>query len=103
MKAKQRRHSGAVRVSPVSGWKTKRELVSAINTALRQQRLSQPAAAAVLHMPQPAISALMHYKLNGFSVQRLIRILNGLGKDVVIQVADNKGPGTSGTTSVRAA
>ncbi len=103
MNNEKRRRFSTVPVSALSEQKTKRELVSAINTALRQRQLSQPAAAALLHMPQPAISALMNYRLDGFSVQRLIRILNGIGKDVVIQVADNKAPGRTGTTSVSAA
>ncbi|MBZ5631454.1 MAG: helix-turn-helix domain-containing protein [Acidobacteriia bacterium] len=84
-------------------WKTKHELAATINAVLRQDELSQPAAAAVLRMPQPKISALVNYRLDGFSVQRLIRILNGLGKDVVIQVGDKQAPGRLGRTSVSAA
>lgn len=83
--------------------KTKYELAVAINEALRQRGLSQSAAAAVLHIPQPKISALMNYRLEGFSVQRLFRILNALGCDVVIQIGSKKRPGRAGKTSVNAA
>jgi len=83
--------------------KTKHELAVAINDELCHQGLSQPAAAAVLDMPQPNISALVNYRLEGFSVQRLIRILNGLGKDVVIHVGARRVPGKVGKTSVSAA
>jgi predicted XRE-type DNA-binding protein len=82
---------------------TKHELAAAINVELQEQGLSQPAAAAALDMPQPNISALANYRLEGFSIQRLIRILKRLGKDVTIQVERTRRPGKIGKTSVSAA
>ncbi|WP_084080924.1 XRE family transcriptional regulator [Edaphobacter aggregans] len=35
---------------------------------------------------QPKVSALLHYKLEGFSVERLMRFLVALGQDVEIIV-----------------
>jgi len=81
---------------------TKLRLAHAINEVLRQQGLSQSDAAARLRIPQPKVSALVNYHLDGFSVQRLFRILNALGRDVVIQVGKNR-RGLAGKTHVRAA
>jgi predicted XRE-type DNA-binding protein len=83
--------------------RTKLRLASAINEALHQQQISQSEAATLLGIPQPKVSALVNYHLQGFSVQRLFRILNALGRDVVIQIGNKKRPGSAGTTSVSAA
>jgi predicted XRE-type DNA-binding protein len=83
--------------------RTKLDLAAAINQAIREQQLSQAQASAMLRIPQPKISALANYHLDGFSVQRLLRILNALGRDVVIQVNKKKKAGSIGKTSVAAA
>ena len=57
-------------------------------------------ASTELGIPQPKISALANYRLNGFSVEGL---LNALGRDVVIQVGHKKHAGSTGKTSVSAA
>lgn len=82
---------------------TKHRLATAINDAMLQQGLSQSEAAVLLRIPQPKVSALVHYHLDGFSVQRLFRILNDLGRDVVIQICNPKRPGVPGKTFVNAA
>lgn len=83
--------------------RTKLDLAAAINKAVGEQQLSQAQASAMLRIPQPKISALANYHLDGFSVQRLLRILNALGRDVVIQVNKKKEAGSIGRTSVAAA
>jgi len=82
---------------------TKTDLATAINVAISELRLSQAQAADVLGIPQPKISALANYRLDGFSVQRLFKLLNALGRDVVIQVGKRKEAQSKGKTSVRAA
>jgi predicted XRE-type DNA-binding protein len=61
---------------------TKVRLCAAINRIVEQKRLSQAATAAVLSVNQPKVSALLHYKLEGFSVERLMDFLLALGQDV---------------------
>jgi predicted XRE-type DNA-binding protein len=51
---------------------TKVRLAVAINRILHHQRLSQVRAARRLHINQPKISALSNYRLDGFSVERLM-------------------------------
>jgi predicted XRE-type DNA-binding protein len=60
------------------------------------RRLSQIAAAALLKINQPKVSALKNYKLDGFSVERLMTFLLALGQDVEIRIrprARKKGEG----------
>ncbi|MGA3324102.1 MAG: XRE family transcriptional regulator [Terriglobia bacterium] len=53
---------------------------------VKRRRLSQADAAALLGINQPKISALLHFKLEGFSVERLIRFLVALDQDVDILI-----------------
>lgn len=51
---------------------TKVRLALAIQQAIQARRLSQAAAARLLEVNQPKISALVNYHLEGFSVERLM-------------------------------
>jgi predicted XRE-type DNA-binding protein len=57
-------------------------LVYALNQVLDDRKLSQPDAAKVLGVPEPKVSALRHYKLAAFSVERLTNLLSALDQDV---------------------
>jgi predicted XRE-type DNA-binding protein len=65
---------------------TKLRLAYALNTVMDAQRLTQAAAAARLGLNQPKVSALRNYKLDGFSVERLMTLLNALDQDVEIVI-----------------
>jgi predicted XRE-type DNA-binding protein len=65
---------------------TKVRLAVAINQIIKRRALSQVAAARRLDVSQPKISALSNYRLEGFSVERLIRFLNALDRDVEIVI-----------------
>ena len=65
---------------------TQVRLAVAINQIINERRLSQSDAAELLQINQPKISALVNYQLEGFSVERLLRFLNALGRDVEIVV-----------------
>jgi predicted XRE-type DNA-binding protein len=58
----------------------------AINNIVERDGLTQVAIAAILGINQPKVSALANYKLDGFSVERLMRFLLKLGHDVEIVV-----------------
>lgn len=64
----------------------KLRLAYALNQVLEQQQLTQTAAAQLLGLTQPKISALRHYKLAGFSVERLMTLLTVLDRDVEIVI-----------------
>jgi len=65
---------------------TKLRLAHAINGVIARRRLSQAAAAEKLGINQPKVSALANYKLDGFSVERLMTFLTALDQDVEIVI-----------------
>jgi predicted XRE-type DNA-binding protein len=65
---------------------TKLRLAHAINEVIARRRLTQAAAAEKLSINQPKVSALANYKLDGFSVERLMTFLTALDQDVEIVI-----------------
>ncbi|MGB6597379.1 MAG: helix-turn-helix transcriptional regulator [Candidatus Acidiferrum sp.] len=65
---------------------TKVRLAVAINHILGERRLSQARAARELEINQPKISALSRYRLDGFSVERLMHFLARLGCEIEIVI-----------------
>jgi predicted XRE-type DNA-binding protein len=72
---------------PDAGQKqTRIRLAVAIRDIIHSRHLSQMAAARLLDISQPKISALINYQLDGFSVERLMHFLNALDRDVEIVI-----------------
>jgi predicted XRE-type DNA-binding protein len=69
---------------------TKVQLAVAINQQIEARGLSQIAVAELLSINQPKVSALQNYKLDGFSVERLMTFLTGLGSDIEIRIRKPK-------------
>ena len=65
---------------------TKAQLASHIREVIRRRRLTQVAAAALMGIDQPKVSALLNGRLTNFSSERLMRLLTALGQDVDITV-----------------
>ena len=65
---------------------TKLRLALALNTILDDRRLNQADAATRLGINQPKVSALRNYKLDGFSVERLMTLLTALDRDIEIVI-----------------
>ena len=65
---------------------TKVRLAVAIQQIIQTRHLSQTAAARLLDINQPKISALVNDQLDGFSVERLLHFLNALDRDVEIVI-----------------
>jgi len=61
-------------------------LAASINAILAKRGLTQVKAASVLGVSQPKVSALRGYKLEGFSVERLMHFVTALEHDVVIEI-----------------
>src|SRR4029450_5539472 len=61
-------------------------LAYALNQELEARKISQAAAASVLGVTQPKVSALRHYKLAGYSIERLMNLLTALDQDVEIVI-----------------
>jgi predicted XRE-type DNA-binding protein len=63
------------------------ELALEVNRVLKERKLTQAKAAELLGIVQPHVSDLVRYRLNRFSVERLMQFLTQLGKDVEIRIA----------------
>lgn len=64
----------------------KSALAQQIYDAIRQRGWTQVQAAEALDVPQPTISLIMSAKLSGFSMERLLRMLLRLDRDIEIAV-----------------
>jgi predicted XRE-type DNA-binding protein len=65
---------------------TKAQLASHIRQIIERRRLTQVAAASLMGIDQPKVSALLNGRLANFSSGRLMRLLTALGQDVEITV-----------------
>lgn len=82
---------------------TKLRLAHAINALVARRRLTQATAADRLGIGQPKVSALANYKLEGFSVERLMTLLTALDQDVEIVIRNKPRSRPAGRISVVAA
>ena len=77
---------------------TKTRLAMAVNAIIKERRLKQAETAAILGIPQPKVSALANYRLDHFSVEKLMSFLNAFNRDVEIVIRPSRE--TVGHTSV---
>jgi predicted XRE-type DNA-binding protein len=62
------------------------QLAMRVNALLTDANLTQAQVARRLGVAQPHVSDLVHYRLNRFSVERLIRFVTLLDRDVEIMI-----------------
>lgn len=65
---------------------TKTQLAFAVNELLKARNLKQREVSELLGIPQPKVSALKNYRLDQFSVERLMEFLTALDHDVEIMI-----------------
>lgn len=80
---------------------SKAQLAYRIAEIIRGRHLTQAEAADVLGATQPMVSRLMNGRLHGFSLERLVRFLNALDRDVEIVVRRRPRGRERGHTKVR--
>lgn len=80
---------------------TKTRLAMAVNALLKARRYKQAEAAKVLGVPQSKVSSLVNYRLDHFSVEKLMTFLNALDQDVEILIRPSRA-GDGGHTWVLA-
>ena len=78
----------------------KAEIVQRISDIIAERKLSQARAAKLLGIDQPKVSALLRGRLEGFSIDRLFRFLNVLGRDVEITIRPARRVEDAGTRVV---
>jgi predicted XRE-type DNA-binding protein len=82
---------------------SKAQLAHRIGAIIRGRHLTQAEAAEVLGATQPIVSKLMGGQLHGFSLERLVRFLDALDRDVEIVVRRRPRSREHGQTRVRVA
>lgn len=70
-----------------AGLQARVDLAFVLTQEIRRRKLTQIQAAELLGISQPEVSKLMRGVVEGFSQERLGRLLNALDLDVRIQVA----------------
>jgi len=78
---------------------TKTRLAMAVNALLKQRRYKQADTAKILGIPQSKVSSLVNYRLDHFSVEKLMTFLNALDQDVEIMIRPSR-TADGGHTSV---
>ncbi|MCA6248937.1 MAG: XRE family transcriptional regulator [Phenylobacterium sp.] len=73
-----------------AGRQTKTRLAMAVNALLKDRRLKQTDTATILGIPQSKVSSLANYRLDHFSVEKLISFLNALDQDVEIVIRPSR-------------
>jgi len=68
-------------------FQAKAALANQIASIVAHRHLTQVEAAGILRTGQPKVSDLLTGRLDGFSIERLIRYLNALDRDVQIVVS----------------
>ncbi len=82
---------------------TRVRLALAINQIIERRRLTQTKAARLLGINQPKISALSKYRLDGFSVERLLEFVTALNCNVEIIIRNGGRVRKVGRITVNAA
>jgi len=79
----------------------KAKLVQQILDAIRDRKLTQAKAAELLGLDQPKVLALVRGRVEGYSIDRLFKFLNLLGRQIEITVRPvGKGVATADTRVV---
>ena len=74
----------------------KAEIVYQISEIIKNRGLTQAEAAKILGVDQPQVSALMRGRFYRFSLERLLRFMDALGKRIKYSFEDKpERPGTS--------
>ena len=68
----------------------KAELVFRIRRFIDKRKLTQTKAAELLGLDQPKLSKLLRGQTEGYSIERLFKILNALGHRVEITIVPNE-------------
>ena len=70
----------------------KAEIVTRIDRIIRQRGLKQAEAAKLLGLSQPDVSRLLRGNFRAYSMERLLRLLTALGRDVQIVIREPRSP-----------
>lgn len=64
----------------------KAQLVRQLRIIIEDRKLTQAAAGAIIGLPQPDLSQLLRGRTRGYTVDRLLRFLMALDRDIEIRI-----------------
>ena len=70
----------------------KAELVNRIDALVRRRGITQAEAGRLLGLAQPDVSRLLRGDFREYSLERLFRLLNALGRDIDIVIGPPRSP-----------
>jgi predicted XRE-type DNA-binding protein len=73
---------------------TKVRLAIALNDVIKERKLKQTQLAKLLGIPQPKVSLLVNFRLEHFSVEKLMEFFTALDRDVEIAIRPRSEKGT---------
>jgi predicted XRE-type DNA-binding protein len=68
----------------------KSKLAIAIYLIIKARKLTQQQAAEIMGTDQPHVSDIIRGKLSGFTIDRLLKFLLALGRDIEITIKEHK-------------
>ena len=83
-----------------AGRQTKTRLAHVLNEIIKSRKLKQVEVSRLLNIPQPKVSALKNYRLDGFSVERLLDFLTAFNQDIEILIRPRSDHMQAGRISV---
>ena len=78
----------------------KADLVSRIDQIVRRRRMTQVEAAKLMGLSQPDVSRLLRGNFREYSVERLLRLLMAMGRDVDIVIRKPEAPHRHGKLTI---
>ena len=81
----------------------KAELVTRIDAIIRRRGITQAEAARLLGLSQPDVSRLLRGDFREYSLERLLRLLVTLGRDIEIVIRRPRSPVEGGTLRIASA
>ena len=81
----------------------KAELVTRIDAIIRRRGITQAEAGRLLGLSQPDVSRLLAGDFREYSLERLLRLLVRLGRDIEIVIRRPRSPANLGTLRIAAA
>ena len=81
----------------------KAELVTRIDAIIRRRGITQAEAGRILGLSQPDVSRLLRGDFHEYSLERLLRLLARLGRDIEIVIRRPRSPAKSGALRISAA
>ncbi len=78
----------------------KADILINILRIIKERKLTQRKAARIMGIDQPGVSNLMHCRIRGYSIERLLKFLAALGNDVEIAIRPLEDPNTGGSVCV---